>query len=80
VVEGSAGSPDAPDVQETIRLHARAAGKSIEQVEAEFGSETLLRRLPGVAEVARAAVIMASDYASAMTAVIANATAGYVVN
>jgi NAD(P)-dependent dehydrogenase (short-subunit alcohol dehydrogenase family) len=65
VVVGSAGSPDAPDVRETIRLHARAAGKSIEQVEAEFGSETLLRRLPGVAEVARAATIMASDYASA---------------
>jgi NAD(P)-dependent dehydrogenase (short-subunit alcohol dehydrogenase family) len=80
VVVGSAGSPDAPDVRETIRVHARAAGKSIEQVEAEFGSETLLGRLPLVAEVARAAAIMASDYASAMTAVVANATAGYMVD
>jgi 3-oxoacyl-[acyl-carrier protein] reductase len=80
VVVGSAGSPDTPDVQEVIKLHAKAAGKSLEEVQADLGSSTLLKRLPRVAEVASAATIMASDYASAMTGVIANVTCGYVVD
>jgi 3-oxoacyl-[acyl-carrier protein] reductase len=80
VVVGSAGSPDTPDVQETLKLHARATGKSLQQVLADSGSGTLLGRLPMVAEVARAATLMASDYASAMTGVIANVTCGYIVD
>jgi len=40
----------------------------------------LLGRLPRVAEVANVATIMASDRASAMTGVIANATCGYIVD
>jgi NAD(P)-dependent dehydrogenase (short-subunit alcohol dehydrogenase family) len=77
VVVGSAGSPD---VQETLRLHARATGKSFEEVLADSGSDTLLGRLPRVAEVASAATLMASDYASAMTGTIANVTCGYIVD
>jgi 3-oxoacyl-[acyl-carrier protein] reductase len=46
VVVGSAGSPDTPDVQETLQLHARATGKSLEEVLADSGSGTLLGRLP----------------------------------
>jgi len=80
VVMGSAGSPDTPDVRATIELHARAAGRPLDEVEAEFGSSTLLKRLPRVAELASAACIMASDYASAMTGVIANVTCGYIVD
>jgi 3-oxoacyl-[acyl-carrier protein] reductase len=80
VVIGSAGSPDTPDVQETLELHARATGKSLEEVLAESGSETLLGRLPSVAEVANVATLMASDRASAMTGVIANVTCGYIVD
>lgn len=80
VVVGSAGSPDTPDVAQTVERHARAIGKPLEEVLAEMGSSTLLKRLPAVSEVARAAVIMASGYASAMTAVIANVTCGYVVD
>jgi 3-oxoacyl-[acyl-carrier protein] reductase len=80
VVVGSAGSPDTPDVQETLKLHVRATGKSLEEVLADSGSETLLGRLPGVAEVASAATLMASDRASAMTGVIANVTCGYIVD
>jgi 3-oxoacyl-[acyl-carrier protein] reductase len=80
VVVGSAGSPDTPDLQEMIKLHARASGKSPEEVQADLGSSTLLKRLPRVAEVANAATIMASDYASAMTGVIANVTCGYIVD
>jgi 3-oxoacyl-[acyl-carrier protein] reductase len=80
VVVGSAGSPDTPDVQEMIKLHASAAGKSLEEVHADLGSSALLKRLPRVAEVANVAAIMASDYASAMTGVIANVTCGYIVD
>ncbi len=80
VIVGSAGSPDTPDVQETLELHARATGKSLEAVLADSGSDTLLGRLPGVAEVADAATLMASDRASAMTGVIANVTCGYIVD
>ena len=80
VVIGSAGSPDTPDVQATLKLHARATGKSLEEVLADSGSETLLGRLPSVTEVANVATLMASDYASAMTGVIANVTCGYIVD
>jgi NAD(P)-dependent dehydrogenase (short-subunit alcohol dehydrogenase family) len=41
-------------------------------------SETLLRRLPTVAEVANAAALLASDHAAAMTATIANVNCGAV--
>jgi NAD(P)-dependent dehydrogenase (short-subunit alcohol dehydrogenase family) len=80
VIVGSAGSPDTPDVQETIQVHARASGRPLEEVMRELGSSTLLGRLPKVSEVANTAAMMASDYASAMTGVIANVTCGYVVD
>jgi 3-oxoacyl-[acyl-carrier protein] reductase len=80
VVIGSAGSPDTPDVQATLKLHARATGRSFEEVWADSSSETLLGRLPSVTEVANVATLMASDYASAMTGVIANVTCGYIVD
>jgi NAD(P)-dependent dehydrogenase (short-subunit alcohol dehydrogenase family) len=80
VVIGSAGSPDTPDVQATLRLHAQATGISFDEVLDESGSDTLLGRLPRVKEVANVAAFMASDYASAMTGVIANVTCGYIVD
>jgi len=80
VVIGSAGSPDTPDVQATLKLHAQATGISFEEVLAESGSDALLGRLPSVKEVATVAAFMASDYASAMTGVIANVTCGYIVD
>ena len=80
VVVGSAGSPDTPDVQLAGELHVRATGRTMADLDASSGSDTLLGRLPRVAEVANAAAIMASDYASAMTGVIANVTCGYIVD
>ena len=80
VVVASAGSPDTPDHREMLELHAGATGKSLEEVLADFGSDTLLGRLPRVAEVADVATIMASDRASAMTGTIANVTCGSVVD
>jgi 3-oxoacyl-[acyl-carrier protein] reductase len=72
----SAGSPDTPDVQETFKRHAKAAGMTLERFLADSGSGTLLRRLPTVAEVANVATIMASDRASAMTGTFVNVTCG----
>ncbi len=72
----SAGSPDTPDVQETFRRHAKAAGVSLERFLADAGSGALLRRLPMMAEVANVATILASDRASAMTGTFVNVTCG----
>jgi 3-oxoacyl-[acyl-carrier protein] reductase len=72
----SAGSPDAPGVQETFEHHAEAAGVSPEAFLTQAGSGTLLKRLPLLAEVASVATLMASDRASAMTGAFANATCG----
>jgi 3-oxoacyl-[acyl-carrier protein] reductase len=80
IVLRSAGSPDTPAVQEVFKLHAKAAGKSIEEYLVDSGSGTLLRRLPMLAEVANVATIMASDRASAMTGAIANVTCGAFVD
>jgi 3-oxoacyl-[acyl-carrier protein] reductase len=80
VVVASAGSPDTPDVQEMLELHAKAVGTSLEEYLTDVGSDTLLGRLPTLAEVADVVTIMASDRASAMTGVIANVTCGSVVD
>jgi 3-oxoacyl-[acyl-carrier protein] reductase len=80
VILRSAGSPDAPDVKETFEHHARAAGIAAEEFLAQASSGTLLGRLPVLSEVAEAAVIMASDRASAMTGVMANVTCGFWVD
>jgi NAD(P)-dependent dehydrogenase (short-subunit alcohol dehydrogenase family) len=80
VIVRSAGSPDTPAVQEVAKLHAAAAGLPQAEFQAAEGSGTLLRRLPLLAEVANAAVLLASDRASAMTAVQANVTCGSFVD
>ena len=80
VVVASAGSPDTPDVQEMLKLHAKAAGTSLEEYLADAGSDSLLGQLPTLAEVADVAALMASDRASAMTGTIANVTCGSIVD
>ncbi len=72
----SAGSPDTPDVQETFRRHAKAAGVTLEKFLADAGSGALLGRLPMKAEVANVAAMLASDRASAMTGTFVNVTCG----
>jgi 3-oxoacyl-[acyl-carrier protein] reductase len=76
----SAGSPDTPAVQDVFRLHAEAAGVTPEQYLAQAGSGSLMRRLPMLAEVANAAVLMASERASAMTGTYVNVTCGSLVD
>jgi NAD(P)-dependent dehydrogenase (short-subunit alcohol dehydrogenase family) len=72
----SSGSPDAPGVAAAIAEHARLAGVSREVFEARIAEKTLLKRMPKMAEIANAAVLMASDRASAITAAVTNATCG----
>lgn len=77
VILRSAGSPDAPGVEETFKRHAEAARTSPEEFLAEAGADTLLKRLPTLAEVGNVAAMLASDRASAMTGAFANVTCGY---
>lgn len=76
----SAGSPDAPRLDEVFRQHAELVGISREAFEAGIAERTLLKRLPKLAEVAAVAVLMASDRASAMTGAVANVTCGETVD
>ena len=76
----SAGSPDAPKLDRFFNELAKLSGVSREAFEAGLAESTMLKRLPRVAEVANAAVLMASDRASAMTGVVANVTCGDTVD
>jgi 3-oxoacyl-[acyl-carrier protein] reductase len=72
----SAGSPDAPKLDKFFHQLAELSGVSREAFEAGLAERTLLKRLPRVTEVANAAVLMASDRASAMTGTVADVTCG----
>lgn len=72
----SPGSPDAPGVREAWMLRAEEQGVTFEDVHHEFARNTPLRRITALAQVADAAVLMASDLAAGMTATVANATGG----
>lgn len=76
----SAGSPDAPGVDSVFNLHAENMGISREAFEADFAERTMLKRLPLVKEIAGAAVMMASAYASAITAAVVNVTCGEIAD
>jgi 3-oxoacyl-[acyl-carrier protein] reductase len=71
----SAGSRDAAGVREAFGIHAANAG-TLETFASAREGRILLRRLPTLAEVADVAALLASDRASAMTAIIANVTCG----
>jgi 3-oxoacyl-[acyl-carrier protein] reductase len=76
----SAGSPDAPSMQEVGKMLAATSGQSPEEMEAHATSPIPLRRFPMLAEVANVAALMASDHASAVTGAVANVTCGAVVD
>src|SRR6266478_1974587 len=59
---------------------AELAGITVEAMLAQAATTTLLKRLPTLDEVANAAVFLASDQASAMTAAIANLSCGALVD
>jgi 7-alpha-hydroxysteroid dehydrogenase len=72
----SPGSPDAPGVREAWQLRADEWGMSFDDVHALFAKDTPLRAMTPLAQVANAAVMLASDYTAGMTATMANATGG----
>jgi NAD(P)-dependent dehydrogenase (short-subunit alcohol dehydrogenase family) len=76
----SAGSPDSAGVSHAIDLLAKNEGVTREVFERKMGEDTLLKHLPSLAEVADAAVLMASDRARGMTATMFNVTCGQIAN
>lgn len=72
----SPGSPDAPGVRAAWQLRADEWGWTWDEVEKEFSKDTPLRRVTRLAQVADAAVLLASDLAAGMTMTMANATGG----
>ncbi len=72
----SPGSPDAPGVREAWQLRANERGVTFDEIATEFGKDTPLRKVTALAQVADAAVLLASDLAAGMTATMANATGG----
>jgi len=76
----SEGSPDAPGVAFAISEHAKAAGVTPEAFEARVAQNTMLKRMPKMAEIANAAVLAASDFANSMTATVLNCTCGEIAD
>lgn len=72
----SGGSPDTPGVEEVWTRHAENAQVPKEVWWATMAEKTALRRLPMLADVANAAVLLASDHATAITAEVTNVTCG----
>ena len=67
-------------VRNAYSSRASLLGLTLEDIQAQSESLTLLRRLPTLAEVANTAAFLASDQASAMTATVANLSCGSLVD
>jgi len=76
----SAGSPDAPGVDEVFSMHAANEGVSRAAYDDGKARGTLLGHLPARAEIAQLAAFLAGDRAGALTATIVNATCGELVD
>ncbi|MBJ3784274.1 SDR family NAD(P)-dependent oxidoreductase [Devosia sediminis] len=72
----SPGSPDTPGIKEVWTIHAKERGMTFEEMHAEFAKDTPLRHIASLRQCADAAVLLASDLASSMTATLANTTGG----
>ena len=74
------GTPDNPVLQEVFSRLAKLRGTTTEAIAESEAQVTALKRAPMLPEVANAAVLMASDYASAITATTVNASCGELVD
>ncbi|HRF49182.1 MAG TPA: SDR family oxidoreductase [Anaerolineales bacterium] len=72
----SPGSPDAPGVRDAWQAYGEQKGLTFEEVHREFARDVPLRQITPLAQIANAAVLLASDLAAGMTATMANATGG----
>jgi NAD(P)-dependent dehydrogenase (short-subunit alcohol dehydrogenase family) len=72
--------PETPLIEQNFATAAAAAGVTPAEFQAILEQGTLLRRLPSLAEVADTAAFIASDRAGAMTATVANVSAGSITD
>jgi NAD(P)-dependent dehydrogenase (short-subunit alcohol dehydrogenase family) len=72
--------PETPLIEENFATAAQAAGVAPAQFREILEQGTLLKRLPTLAEVADTAAFLASDGAGAMTATVANLSAGSITD
>jgi NAD(P)-dependent dehydrogenase (short-subunit alcohol dehydrogenase family) len=72
--------PETPLIEENFATAAQAAGVAPAQFQEILEQGTLLKRLPTLAEVADTAAFLASDGAGAMTATVANLSAGSITD
>jgi enoyl-[acyl-carrier-protein] reductase (NADH) len=63
-----------------MEVHAAGQSMTRDQFIASLEEMTLLKRLPSLADVGNVAVLMASDYAGAMTGTVANMSCGQIVD
>ena len=76
----TAANPDSRTIQETGELFAKAmnAAADPKQMTDSLAQGTMLKRSPTTADTAKAAVLLASDWAHMMTGAVLNASAGAV--
>jgi NAD(P)-dependent dehydrogenase (short-subunit alcohol dehydrogenase family) len=70
------GIPETPRIQQGFELYATASGMSWEQFIESLANRTHPRRMSTLADLANAAVFVASDKASGMTGTIVNLSMG----
>jgi NAD(P)-dependent dehydrogenase (short-subunit alcohol dehydrogenase family) len=76
----STGLPETHTIDVVFGLHAKAMGVSREQFQAFIEGMTHRKRSSTLAEVANAAVFLASDKASGVTGTVVNLTGGLIVD
>lgn len=74
------GTPDNPVIQDVFTRLAKLQGTSFEAIANREAQVTALKRMPLLSELSNAAVLLASDYASAVTATVADASCGELVD
>ncbi len=74
------GTPDNPVIHDVFAYLAKQKGVTFEEFARSEGEITALKRLPLTTEVANAAALIASDYASTITATVVNASSGELVD
>lgn len=74
------GMLETPVIHTVYGLHADAIGMAKDQLIEMAGGMTHRKRLTSLAELTAAAVVLASDRASAMTGTVANLTGGIIVD
>jgi NAD(P)-dependent dehydrogenase (short-subunit alcohol dehydrogenase family) len=74
------GTPDNPVLHEVFTHLAKLRGTTFQAIADSEAQVTALKRAPMLQDVASAAVLIASDYASAITATTVNASCGELVD